>query len=112
MVVIGILAAIAIPHYYNTRGRAYTAAMKTDLHNVAVAEEGYYYQHGSYAADLSQLSVSASPGVTLTIASADSVGWAGTADHPGAAEPHCAIFYGQLASPPAPATAEGTIACQ
>ena len=39
VVIIGILAAIAIPKFSNTREKAYIASMKSDLRNLATAEE-------------------------------------------------------------------------
>ncbi|MGI9090347.1 MAG: type II secretion system protein, partial [Gemmatimonadaceae bacterium] len=41
VVIIGILAAIAIPKFAATKERAYVASMKTDLRNLVTAEEGY-----------------------------------------------------------------------
>ncbi|HKY96849.1 MAG TPA: prepilin-type N-terminal cleavage/methylation domain-containing protein, partial [Gemmatimonadaceae bacterium] len=35
VVIIGILAAIAIPKFANTKEKAYVAAMKADLRNLA-----------------------------------------------------------------------------
>ncbi len=48
VVIIGILAAIAIPKFANTKEKAYLAAMKSDLRNLATFEE-------SFAADSSGL---------------------------------------------------------
>ncbi len=42
VVIIGILAAIAIPKFSNTKGKAYTAAMKSDLRNLVAAEESFF----------------------------------------------------------------------
>ena len=42
---IGILAAIAIPSFQNTKGRANAAALRGDLRNLAVAPEAYFYDH-------------------------------------------------------------------
>ena len=39
VVIIGILAAIAIPKFSNTKEKAYMAAMKSDLRNLVTAEE-------------------------------------------------------------------------
>jgi type IV pilus assembly protein PilA len=39
VVIIGILAAIAIPKFANTKDKAYVAAMKSDLRNLATYEE-------------------------------------------------------------------------
>ena len=37
VVIIGILAAIAIPKFANTKSKAYVTAMKSDLRNLSVA---------------------------------------------------------------------------
>src|ERR1041385_3218307 len=49
VVIIGILAAIAIPKFSNTKEKAVVAAMKSDLRNYASAEESYYSDYTSYA---------------------------------------------------------------
>ncbi len=41
VVIIGILAAIAIPKFANTKQKAYIAAMKSDLRNLVTAEESF-----------------------------------------------------------------------
>jgi prepilin-type N-terminal cleavage/methylation domain-containing protein len=41
VVIIGILAAIAIPKFANTKEKAYAASMRADLRNLATAQEGY-----------------------------------------------------------------------
>jgi len=42
VVIIGILAAIAIPKFASTKEKAYLASMKSDLRNGATAQEGYF----------------------------------------------------------------------
>jgi type IV pilus assembly protein PilA len=42
VVIIGILAAIAIPKFANTKSKAYMAAMKSDLRNLVTAEEAFF----------------------------------------------------------------------
>lgn len=101
-----------MPRLNGTRGRAFTATLQSDLRNLAVAEEAYYLQNGSYTQDMSRLFVAASAGVTVSVSAADSMGWGATAVHPSADRDVCAIFYGSPSSQPAPATSEGTIACQ
>ena len=49
VVIIGILAAIAIPKFANTKTKAYTAAMKSDLRNLVTAEESFFSDSGRYA---------------------------------------------------------------
>jgi type IV pilus assembly protein PilA len=48
VVIIGILAAIAIPKFANTKTKAYTAAMKSDLRNLVTAEEAYFADSSRY----------------------------------------------------------------
>jgi prepilin-type N-terminal cleavage/methylation domain-containing protein len=110
-VIIGVLAALAVPNLRNTRGKAAAASMKSDLRNIAAAEEAYYSQYHSYTSDLSQLFFDPSPGVVVTFGAANGLGWTARTDHPNANPLQCAIFAGSV-TPIAPATAEGTIACQ
>ena len=49
LLVIGILAAIAIPRYSGSKDKAYLAAMKADLVSAAIYEEQYAAEnHGQY----------------------------------------------------------------
>ena len=49
VVVIGALAAIAIPRYAGSKDKAYVAAMKADLHTLAIYEEQFAADnHGQY----------------------------------------------------------------
>ncbi|MFI5234305.1 MAG: type IV pilin protein [Gemmatimonadales bacterium] len=112
VVIIGILAAIAIPKYQATRAQAYLATMKSDLRNLAVAEEGYAYDHYAYygGTDLvGQLSFQTSKGNTISVVSADSAGWAATAVNAGTTK-SCALFVGGGAAV-APATISGIVGC-
>jgi len=111
VVIIGILAAIAVPKFASTKGKAYAAALKGDLHNLATAEESYFYVWFTYTTDTSALSFKSSQGSQLTIVAADRGGWAATATHPLSFPLTCAMFNGTI-TPVAPATAEGVIACQ
>jgi len=46
--IIGILAAIAIPQFAAYRDRSYVAALKSDAHSIANAEEAYFSDTGRY----------------------------------------------------------------
>src|SRR5947199_6768068 len=48
VVIIGLLAAIAIPKFSNTKEKAYIAAMKSDLRNLVTAEEAYFADSMAY----------------------------------------------------------------
>ena len=111
VVIIGILAAIAIPKFSATKGKAQITAMKSDLHNVSEAQEDYYYYNQQYASSLAPMNVTLSNGVSLSIMQADGAGWSAQATHPQAIGVTCAVFYGGAAAV-APATAEGVVKCQ
>ena len=49
VVIIGILAAIAIPKFAATKDKAYIASLKSDLRNLAAAEEAYFADSVKYA---------------------------------------------------------------
>lgn len=49
VVIIGILAAIAIPKFANTKAKSILASMKTDLRNLATSQEGYFFDFATYA---------------------------------------------------------------
>jgi prepilin-type N-terminal cleavage/methylation domain-containing protein len=48
VVIIGILAAIAIPQFAATKGKAFDAAAKSDLRNLMTAEEAYFSDFQAY----------------------------------------------------------------
>ncbi|MGE5231093.1 MAG: type IV pilin protein [Deltaproteobacteria bacterium] len=50
VVIIGILAAIAIPKFASTKQKAYVASMKADLKNLATAQEAYFADSLKYMA--------------------------------------------------------------
>jgi type IV pilus assembly protein PilA len=48
MIIIGILAAIAIPVFLNQRNKGYDSQAKSDLRNLATSEETYLDDHAAY----------------------------------------------------------------
>lgn len=111
VVIIGILAAMAIPKFMNTKGKANFAAMKSDLHNLTTAEEGYFYDHAAYAQVLDSMAFKPSRGDNVTVTEASAVGWSATAQHPESYPHFCALFIGNAAAV-APATVAGVVTCQ
>ena len=111
VVIIGILAAVAIPKFANTKGKANAATIKSDLKNLATAQEAYFYDNATYATATTDLDYRTSSGVIVTMGTATSSGWSASATHPASAPLTCAIFVGN-APVLAPATLEGQIGCQ
>jgi prepilin-type N-terminal cleavage/methylation domain-containing protein len=111
VVIIGILAAIAIPKFSAARQRAFRSAMMSDLRNLASLQEVYYNEQFTYTNSLVDLTAVSSDGVTLTIGVADATGWSATATHAGLVNGEsCAVYHGD-APPVAPAAVESTIGC-
>ncbi len=98
VVIIGILAAIAIPKFANTKEKAYIASMKSDLRNLVNAEESYFADYVTYgtAAQLGT-SYGESPGVTVAIAGVSGKGWEASSTHTGTAKT-CSIYLGDRAT--------------
>lgn len=90
VVIIGILAAIAIPKFADTKRKAYVTAMKSDLKNMVTSAEAYFSDNNSY---VGYTAPTASVGVTLTFTGA-TTGWTGTATHASAAGATCEIGTG------------------
>ena len=48
VVIIGLLAAIAIPKFANTKAKAVASAMRSDLRNLASTQETYWTDNSTY----------------------------------------------------------------
>jgi prepilin-type N-terminal cleavage/methylation domain-containing protein len=92
LLVIGILAAIAIPRYSGSKDKAYLAAMKADLVSASIYEEQYAAEnHGQYfsgvaTSDTPVQGYRASKEITVTLVAANILGsqlseWTATAKH-------------------------------
>jgi type IV pilus assembly protein PilA len=110
VVIIGILAAIAVPKFQNTKGKANAASLRADLRNLVTAEEAYFYDNAAYTSDINALNIRVTSGVTITFGAASPGGWSARVTHPMAWPIRCAVFFGS-APAYAPATSEGLIAC-
>ena len=109
VVIIGILAAIAIPKFVNTKEKTYVAQMKSDLRNLATAEEAYFYDSTKYTSSLASLNnFSPSAGVAITVAISPG-GWNATSIH--ALTPRTCYLFSGTGPPVGVATVEGRISC-
>jgi prepilin-type N-terminal cleavage/methylation domain-containing protein len=104
VVIIGILAAIAIPKFANTKQKAIVASLKSDLRNLVTSEEAFFSDQNEYAGAVAatQSPTAAafvtSTGNVLTFTGSSPSGWAATITNPNlpaTATPRtCAIFVG------------------
>ena len=112
VVIIGILAAIAIPKFASTRERAYKAAMMSDLKNLANHQEVYHNTYFTFSTDLTALESVLSDAVTIVVSEASNGGWAGTAIHAGMTGEQCGIYHGDAAAAGgSPATVPSVVTC-
>ena len=116
VVIIGILAAIALPKFGQTREAAYFTTMKADLNNLRSAQEMYYQTSGTfqYATDLATLEFTPSSGVegnvALTGGGSGNQYWGATATHDamGSGE-GCAILFGEVGTTTLSVPGAGTV---
>ena len=94
VVIIGILAAIAIPKFANTKEKAYLTAMKSDLRNLMTAEEAYFSEWAAYTATLSSNTYRTSTGVTLGTITPTTGGFSASVTYPGGTTKSCQMTVG------------------
>jgi prepilin-type N-terminal cleavage/methylation domain-containing protein len=134
VVIIGILAAIAIPKFANTKEKAVVASMKSDLRNLVTAQEAFFSDNQDYAGGgpyigdgttytqanglggAGTLAFTPSKDNTVSVTYVDAAGWSATATNPAVpatSVPNtCGVYVGPAAnSPNAVVIAEGAPAC-
>ena len=87
VVIIGILAAIAIPKFANTKQKAYITAMKSDLRNLVTAEEAYFADSSQYTATVANLKFQSTTSVSLPVITSGTGNWYATVTHTQIASP-------------------------
>ena len=100
IVILGILAAVALPQFSQARERAVYSTLRSTLHNLAAQQEIYYNRYNRYSSTLSALEFSPASGIhlgepTLEGGGDGAQGWRATATHdalPGNAG--CVIYDG------------------
>jgi len=117
VVIIGILAAVAIPKFSNTKQRASRSAGIADMRNLATAQEGFFADSNRYAVigdtgtGPGRMNFTPSTGNTALTLVANTTGWSGRVTIPGAQS--CGIFNGTAVRPTgmSAATPAGSPAC-
>jgi prepilin-type N-terminal cleavage/methylation domain-containing protein len=113
VVIIGILAAIAIPKFSNSKTKAYTAAMKSDLRNLVVAEESFFADSVYYLPYIDTTKLRFRPSLSVSTP-AIVVGrgyWSATVTHSQILGFTCGIGINTV-NTVVPAASEGEPACQ
>jgi type IV pilus assembly protein PilA len=133
VVIIGILAAIAIPKFANTKEKAVVASMKSDLRNLVTAQEAFFsdnqdYAGGTYKGDgtvyvqknglagAGLLAFTPSANTTVVVTYVDAAGWKATSTNPAvpatSVPATCGVYVGVAGNAPnAAVKAEGAPAC-
>src|SRR4249920_923475 len=78
VVIIGILAAIAIPKFANTKSKAYITAMKSDLRNLVSSQESFFSDSAKYTTSLTALNFKQSSGVNAPTITTYAGAWIAT----------------------------------
>jgi len=92
VVIIGILAAIAIPKFASTKDKAYYTAMKSDLRNLVTAEEAFFADSTAYTQTLGNLKFQVSNGVNNPLIATGAGWWSATITHTQLVSPaECAV---------------------
>ena len=115
VVIIGILAAIAIPKFATTKDKAKLASIKTDLRNLMTAQEAYFSDYATYAANVGALTAapynfSFSAGNTQQAVAGVASGWSATVTNnsiSSGSTNSCQVQVGAGAA----STLDGTIRC-
>ncbi len=112
VVIIGILAAIAIPKFANTKSKAYITAMKSDLRNLVTAEEAYFADSSNYTPTVSLLKYQNSTGVNAPAIVTGAGYWTATVTHTQLPTTTCGVGINTTNPTVGTAAAEGEPACK
>ena len=83
VVIIGILAAIAIPQFAAYRARGFNSRVASDVRNAATSQEAYFVDNDTYSTDCASLpGFVQSDGVVLDCSTADDTTFEISGSHP------------------------------
>ena len=113
VVIIGILAAIAIPKFANTKQKAIVASMKSDLRNLVTAQEAFFSDNNDYAGSIAavqfngtggagKVTFTPSTGNVLVLSYVNAAGWKATMTNPAVTgvPSNCGIYTGPVGNSP------------
>lgn len=113
VIIVGLLAAIALPKFRTAANEAYRATMVADMRNLAAKQELFHNINLRYGTLVELNDYLASNGVTVDQPYVANTGFAATATHAALPGYVCGYFMGD--APPgsaAPATAPSQVVCQ
>lgn len=116
VVIIGILAAVAIPKFTNSKDKAARSAAFADLRNLSTAQESFYADSNRYGAlaDTGVMRFAPSRGNTALAIESYGQSWNGMIEIPGGKK--CAVRFGVSAPAPSgwtgPTLVDGIAACE
>lgn len=111
VVIIGILAAIGVPKFANSKSKAYVTAMKSDLRNLLNAEESVFSDSARYTTNLTSLNFKASTGVNPPAIITYAGAWTATNNHTQLSGISCGVGV-NTTNPTVAAAGEGEPACK
>ena len=111
VVIIGILAAIAIPKFANTKSKAYITALKSDLRNLVSAEESFFSDSARYTTSLTSLGFKQSTGTNAPAIVTYPGAWVATNSHTQLTGRVCGIGV-NTTNPTVSTAGEGEPSCQ
>ena len=110
IVIIGVLAAIAIPRFGRAKSQAYITAMKSDLRNMVAGEATYFSDSARYTASLAAIGFKQSTGVNTPTIVIGTGYWTATVTHSQLAGHTCGIGI-NTTNPIVTTAGEGEPAC-
>lgn len=108
VVILGILVAISLK-LTKSRETAYLTVIQSDLHNLALAQEAYFSDYGTYGAK-NDVMFAPSPNVVLALSNSPS-GWSARAQHQMSTNVWCAVYVGSPNPVFQPAQQAGVVSC-
>ena len=121
VVIIGILAAIALPKFGQTRERAYLSALQSDLRNLQtememchvsdVGKAAYTYEGCTVALLDFTFSTGVTPAAPVITVSGTGQGWSTSIGHGGLGTRQCHVYVGDATAVGPAGTNPGVVAC-
>lgn len=111
VLIIGILAAIAIPKFSGAKQNSYKTQAVSDLTSLRIAEETFFADSNRYAALTELNTFSSTSGLGITLIGNSTSYWSATVTHPHLPGMVCGVAVATV-NPVNPAAGEGEPVCR